>query len=106
MRRRDEPRQRVTNGDERFVTTRDLWVMTEQERRMMRDRPVHKVRPEHGTWRLALAALVFALIVLTLQKCDLDVHAALNSIPWAKLFNYEPVPAIDPGDRNGLLHNR
>ena len=106
MRRRDEPRQRVTNSDERFVTTRDLWVMTEQERAMMRDRPARPVRPERGTWRVALAALMFALTVLTLQKCDVDMRAALASIPWAKLFNYQPVSPIDPGDRNGLLHNR
>jgi hypothetical protein len=106
MRRRDGPRQRVTNSDDRFVTTRDLWVMTEQERRMMRDRPARNVRPERGTWRLALAALVFALTVLALQTCDVDVHAALRSIPWARLFNYEPFSPIDPGDRNGLLHER
>lgn len=104
MHRRDELRRHLTNRDEFVTPTRDLWVMTEQERSMMRDRPVKAVRPERSTWRLALAALAFSLGMLALQKCHIDVHKALDSIPWAWIFNYQPVSPIDPGDQNGLLH--
>jgi hypothetical protein len=104
MRRLDEPRGHVTSRDERLTPTRDPWVLTEEERRMLRDRPVVTTRPERSTWRLAVAALIFAAAALAFEKGSAGLHAALDSIPWAKVFGYQPVSPIDPGDRNGLLH--
>lgn len=103
MRRRDEVRQTVTKRDERLVT-RDPWVMTAAERQWLRERPaVPVVRQERGSWPLLVAALVLLLSTWAFDACPV-LRGALADIGWAKLFNYQPVSPVDPGDRNGLLH--
>jgi hypothetical protein len=103
MNRSDEVRHIVTKPDERFVT-RDPWVMTAAERQWLRDRPTATVvRAEQATWPLLLAAVVLLLSAYTLDAYPM-VRGALADIPWARIFHYQPVSPIDPGDRNGLLH--
>jgi hypothetical protein len=103
MSRRDEVRQPVTKRDERLVT-RDPWVMTAAERQWLRERPASvAIQPERSTWPLLLGALALFLAALALDGYP-ALRGALADIPWAKLFNYQPVSPIDPGDRNGLLH--
>lgn len=102
MTRSDEVRHTVTKSDERFVT-RDPWVTTEAERQWMRERPVRVVQPERSTWPMLLAAIWLLALACLIENAP-ALRGIAADIPWAKLFNYQPVSPIDPGDRNGLLH--
>jgi hypothetical protein len=96
-------RHPVTKRDEQFVNPR-WWTPSGDERRYMAERDLLRApaRQERPMWPFVLLAVSLAL-VLAIDAAP-QLRGILADIPWAKLFNYQPVSPIDPGDRNGLLH--
>lgn len=99
----DEVPRRAAHPDDRFVKpARDPWRVTPAEQRYLRERRWQDPqRPARAPWRLALAALAFALTISAVQ------HGA-QLLGWFRASVVELVHAelgprpVDPGDRNGL----